>query len=253
MKFLFKDKPLIVLTELATIIGLNEAIILQQLHYFLLKSPMKFEGFTWYKHSFDSWSKQFPFWSHNTIVRAFTRLEKRNYIVSTSKFNSYKTDRRKWYRIDYERLYDEITIQNEYGILPNEMESINQKDVKNEPTLVHSSLRECTLKNKNKEKVKEVMDYLNQKAEKNFKLSVQHEKLIQPLINLGYHFEDFKKVIDLKTVEWKNDAIMTNYLRPSTLFCLNNFLKYHDECEAKLRPKKRKYRPIILDFTAGEN
>ena len=36
-RLLLEDEPLVVLPKLATVIGLNEAIILQQLHYWLEK------------------------------------------------------------------------------------------------------------------------------------------------------------------------------------------------------------------------
>lgn len=37
-------------------------------------------------------------------------------------------------------------------------------------------------------------------------------------MNENFTEEDFKKVIDIKTKEWKNDKTMCKYLRPETLF-----------------------------------
>ena len=41
--------------------------------------------------------------------------------------------------------------------------------------------------------------------------------MIEARFNEGFSVEDFKKVIDVKTQEWK-DSNMEKYLRPETLF-----------------------------------
>ena len=65
----------------------------------------------------------------------------------------------------------------------------------------------------------QITEYLNQKTSKNFKSSSQKtQKFIQARLNEGFSLEDFKKVIDTKTKEWKNDKTMCKYLRPETLF-----------------------------------
>lgn len=64
-----------------------------------------------------------------------------------------------------------------------------------------------------------VIEYLNQKTSKNFKSTSQKtKKLIQARINESFTIEDFYKVIDIKTTEWKNNKEMSRYLRPETLF-----------------------------------
>ena len=65
----------------------------------------------------------------------------------------------------------------------------------------------------------QVIEYLNQKTSKNFKSNSQKtQRLIHARLNEGFSIEDFKKVIDTKTNEWKNDKTMSKYLRPETLF-----------------------------------
>lgn len=74
---------------------------------------------------------------------------------------------------------------------------------------------------------KEIIEYLNAKANKEFKYSsVQTKKLIRARFNEGYKLDDFKKVIDIKTSEWKSDPKMNAYLRPKTLFLPSNFESY---------------------------
>lgn len=65
---------------------------------------------------------------------------------------------------------------------------------------------------------KDVIDYLNLKAGKNFKLVESNKKHINARIKEGFTLDDFKKVIDNKVTEWKNDDKMNQYLRPETLF-----------------------------------
>lgn len=66
---------------------------------------------------------------------------------------------------------------------------------------------------------KEIVNYLNKAADKKYRHSTGKTKtLIRARINEGFTLEDFKKVIDIKTDEWKNDSKMNQYLRPETLF-----------------------------------
>lgn len=65
----------------------------------------------------------------------------------------------------------------------------------------------------------EIINYLNDVADKKYKHSTQKtQKHISARFNDGFSVEDFKKVIDIKTAEWKNDKNMNKYLRPETLF-----------------------------------
>lgn len=72
---------------------------------------------------------------------------------------------------------------------------------------------------------KEIIDYLNEKAGKQFKNVDTHKKLIRARWHEGYTLDDFKQVIDIKVAEWANNADMAKFLQPSTLFG-NKFDKY---------------------------
>ncbi|BBW99042.1 DnaD domain-containing protein [Geobacillus subterraneus] len=119
-KFLLDEKPLIILPSLAKKIGLNEAIILQQLHYWLQESQNIHNGYKWVYNTYEDWQRQFPFWSKNTIIRAIKSLEKKGLIV-TGNYNKLAIDNTKWYRIDYEKLdgMGRPSTQNEQSIYPN--------------------------------------------------------------------------------------------------------------------------------------
>ena len=112
---LFDEAPLLIRPELACRIGLNEAIVLQQIHYWLEnkrksvkekdldKEKTYINGRFWTYDSYAEWQKQFPFWSVRTVERIFTNLENKGILISGT-FNERKTDRTKWYTIDYDAL-----------------------------------------------------------------------------------------------------------------------------------------------------
>ena len=107
-KLLIEEQPLQVQPSLAAALGsADEAIVLQQLHYWLGRTNnVKEDGHKWIYNSMSDWMKQFP-WikSRSRLTRYFDDLEKRGLIV-TGNFNKAKFDKTKWYRIDYDALTD---------------------------------------------------------------------------------------------------------------------------------------------------
>jgi hypothetical protein len=108
-KLLFDSRPLVVPTELACKVGLNEAIVLQQIHYWTVineKAGKNFvDGAYWVYRTVEEWREEFKFWSKCTIVRIIAKLEKAGLLVSDN-HNASKVDRTKWYRINYEKLQE---------------------------------------------------------------------------------------------------------------------------------------------------
>ena len=100
-KLLIPEQPLMILPKLARQIGLNEAIVLQQLHYWLLTSPIEREEKKWVYNSYQDWHDQFPFWSVSTIGRIFRKLEELKLII-TKQFNVEGWNQTKWYTINYQ-------------------------------------------------------------------------------------------------------------------------------------------------------
>lgn len=65
----------------------------------------------------------------------------------------------------------------------------------------------------------EIISYLNEKANTNYRASSSKTKeLIKVRFNEKFTLDDFKRVIDIKTKEWSSDKNMCKYLRPETLF-----------------------------------
>lgn len=110
---LINEPPLQVLPTLAKKIGLNEAIITQQVHYWLQRSKNQRDGFTWVYKTYPEWQEEFPFWSESTIKRTITSLEKQKILIATSKYNKMPMDRTKWYTLCYSALQPQPIGQND--------------------------------------------------------------------------------------------------------------------------------------------
>lgn len=104
-KWLFSKHPVVVDTDLAVATSLNEAVVLQQLNYWLhSKSAKVINNRRWIYNTYANWKKDnFPFWSTRTIRRTFNSLIKKK-IVITGNFNRAGFDKTKWYSIDEDAL-----------------------------------------------------------------------------------------------------------------------------------------------------
>jgi hypothetical protein len=115
-KLLFDSQPLVIDRTLAKVIGLNESILLQQIHYWLeinAKKKINFhKGRYWTYNSAVEWQENdFIFWSVRTIERIIKNLEEIGLLISDN-FNTDRRDRTKWYSIDYDKL---TAIEQEYS------------------------------------------------------------------------------------------------------------------------------------------
>lgn len=105
-KLLIDEPPLQVLPSLAVKIGLGEAIIVQQIHYWIQRTKPLEDGFCWVFNSVREWKKQFPFWSENTIFRHLQSLRDAGILIAEQKAaNSF--DKTLYYRINYEAISGE--------------------------------------------------------------------------------------------------------------------------------------------------
>ena len=102
-KLLIEEPPLQVLPSLAEAIGLQEAIVVQQLHYWTRRSNNTHDGHRWVYNTINDWHDQFPFWSKRTIQRILKRLKANDYII-TAKPHKRRGDTTVWYRLNYEEL-----------------------------------------------------------------------------------------------------------------------------------------------------
>lgn len=65
---------------------------------------------------------------------------------------------------------------------------------------------------------KEILEYLNKVTGKRYRYGKKNNEHIRARWNEGHRVDDFKKVIDIKDEEWRDDPKMAKFRRPSTLF-----------------------------------
>ena len=117
--FELNSKVLVVNLELLEILGgvghLNEALVLQQIDYWLnvsKKEGMNYiNGYYWYYSSvLKMWEKDFKYcFSLKTLKRILITLEEKNYLITFKKFNA------KYYRINYDKINKYFNICSESG------------------------------------------------------------------------------------------------------------------------------------------
>ena len=136
--------------------------------------------------------------SRSTIQRWFHQLESKGYIKRVIKYK----DGTKEIEQRYTYLCDNPMLKNETTPMPkNETDNITD------------------INNTFKKYIVEIVNYLNDVAGKNFKHTTRKtQTLIKARLREGFTVDDFKRVIDNKTKEWKHDPKMSKYLRPETLF-----------------------------------
>jgi uncharacterized phage protein (TIGR02220 family) len=236
-RLLITESPLMIIPSLAAKIGVNEAVVLQQIHYWLGISKHVIEERTWVYNTYEEWQKQLPFWSVSTIKRTIRSLEMMGLLLSNN-WNEMKMDKTKWYSIDYEKVKELEDSILERPSKPIE-ENAPEEEVKNtEGTTVSSSV-------KKEIPYAEIINYLNEITGKNFKPgSIKTREMIHARYREGFTFEEFKRVIDLKTAEWKSDPAWNRFLRPETLF--------GTKFESYLNQQERKKRMSEEDFNFDE-
>ena len=169
--------------------------------------------------------------SRNTVRKFLTLLEKDG-MISMKKSRQTGTT----YKVLNYNVYQGFSEEKKHQTAQRiEHQTAQQKDndLNNE---LHINKNEKNEKNEKKKDIveqeldpipyREIIEYLNQKAGKNFKHSAAgNKKVIKARWNEGYRVDEFKRVIDVKAAEWLNDENMNQYLQPSTLFG-NKFDQY---------------------------
>ena len=154
------------------------------------------KGYCWATNSY--FAKLYEV-SNTTISTWISQLEKHGYITRRLK-------------------YKEGTKEIEYRYISILGEGIQE----NLNTPIQENLKENNTKDLNNTSnipYVEIVTYLNGVAGKQYRHSTRKTKdLIKARWNEGFRLDDFKKVVDIKALEWKNDKKMNQYLRPETLF-----------------------------------
>lgn len=104
---LIDEPPILVYPTLAVILGINQAVIFQQLHFLLgitekAKNHYNFVNDRWWVYnSYAEWkASYFPWLAAGSIKRFFLELEELRLVDSMQSVKT-PSDRRKWYTINY--------------------------------------------------------------------------------------------------------------------------------------------------------
>jgi hypothetical protein len=189
-KLLISESPIMILPSLAVRVGVNEAVLLQQVHYWLVKSSHVKEGRTWIYNTYRDWQEQLPFWSESTIKRAVKSLEEKG-LLMTANWNKSKLDNTKWFSIDYQQL---ATME---GTSPNDDQTSVQLEPANDAHWdgvelnltkpIPESTSETSTEKKNSVPFEPIIDYLNAKTQSNYKAkSKKTQELIVARWNEGF-------------------------------------------------------------------
>lgn len=252
MKLLTNEKTFIVQPSLACAIGVEEALLLQHLHYRLQQQEVLHNGEAWYCQSHANWTKQLPFWNEQKIKRLMLRLEKLGIVHSTDKFNQFYVDRTKWYKIDYDYLQTIIVSYEQQQL------DAQEKIIATMPTTLETKPEARDKKAQQKEQfskqIDQVLNYLNDKAHKRFNIKSQaNRKYVSARLKEGYTVEDCMLVVDEQVKCWGKDLNMEKYLRPMTLFRPANFDSYLSSALVKKEQQTTGPQPFVLNFEEGED
>lgn len=188
--------------------GMTEAVILYNLRFWIEKNKANnkhfHDGRYWTYNSVKAFEELFPYLTYRNIRSAIEKLEKLNVII-TGNFNQSSYDRTRWFA-----LFDLPILTN--GIV-TEGKTVNTDIKQIEPL-------------SSKPDLISVLQYLNEKTNRDFQPVPANLKLIEARLKEGGTVEKCKQVIDAKVAEWINDKKMVEYLRPSTLFNATNFAQY---------------------------
>ena len=260
MSLLMPSRPIVINPDLAYSIGLNEAIALQQVNYWLKEttSGLERDGVRWIYNTTEQWLEQFPFWSESTLKRTFTRLKNLG-VLKVEQLNKSQRDMTNYYTINYEsELLDEVKVtksksskctlpsgQNE----PMEEVKVKCSNGSKRTALIRSNctdvLTENTTENttdiKNPicpvasqpdgevlitDQAKQVLTHLNQVTSSRYQVSTTSLQNIRARIGEGYTVEELSLVVDYCNAKWSEDLTMAAYLRPQTLFQPSKFPGY---------------------------
>ena len=278
MSLLMPSRPIVINPDLAYSIGLNEAIALQQVNYWLKEtnSGLERDGVRWIYNTNEQWLEQFPFWSESTLKRTFTRLKTLG-VLKIEQLNKSQRDMTNYYTINYEsELLDEVKVtesksskctrpsgQNELMEEVKVERSIGSKRTavirSKWPDVLTENTTESTTENKNPscpvasqpdpevtitDNAILVLTHLNQVSGSRYQKSKTSLENIRARLREGYSVHELQLVIDLKHEHWKGNDDQYQYMRPETLFGPKKFEGYLQSAtrwEGKGRPKRQEW------------
>ncbi|EDA4830139.1 transcriptional regulator [Salmonella enterica] len=265
MSLLMTSRPIVINPDLAYSIGLNEAIALQQINYWLqeTKSGMESDGVRWIYNTTEQWLEQFPFWSESTLKRTFTRLKTLG-VLKIEQLNKSQRDMTNFYTINYEsELLDEVKVTESKrskctvpsghndtmdkvkvtrSIRSKRTDVIRSKCTDDPTENTTENTTESTTEITGKDSCPVagqpdpevvitdqailVLSHLNKISGSRYQKSKTSLENIRARLREGYSVADLQLVIDLKHEHWHENDEQYQYMRPETLFGPRKFESY---------------------------
>lgn len=213
-------------TEIAKKYGINIAILLNHLNFWILKNKANdkhfYNGTYWTYNSIKAFHDLFPYLSERQITNALNKMIELG-LIKKGNFNTNSYDRTCWYALTNLG----VSIMQNCQMEDAKMSNRNVENVEPIPVNIpYNKPDNIYISEEEKNTVTQVILYLNKKANKNYKVEAKcHRTPIQARLRDGYTISDFKKVIDTKVEDWLNTDF-NEYLVPETLFRPSNMEKY---------------------------
>lgn len=253
MSLLLKVKPLVISPMLAERIGLNEAIVLQQICYWLedTNSGVEHEGKRWVYNTIEEWNEQFPFWSSDTVKRALTSLRKHG-LIEVEQLNKKQHDRTNFYSINHASplLSDEgklhsskrASCTNRAGQAASiEKGSLHSSIGATCPVLTENTTESTTEITTNpscqvamqpdhapdaNQAAFTVLEHLVRASGLRFQKSKSSLGPIRGRLSEDFTVDELILTVDYSIAKWGEDTKMREYVRPETIFRQGKFPGY---------------------------
>ncbi|CAK1923495.1 conserved hypothetical protein [Vibrio crassostreae] len=250
---LFIDRPLVVNPLLAVEIGLNEAVVLQQIKYWVERTQHRAFGRGWVYKTVNDWGKEFPFWSNGTIRRTIKSLSDSG-LIETRKLHGHfyneSSNQTLWYSLSPVKTpCDQNELMGKKEEIPcdqnEQMDVINlskctcdQIDQLSTETTTEITPETTSPKSPKGEKVdlnsKLIISYLNESKEKLASELGQSKprgarsiksnlRKISSRLKDGYTIDDCKLVIDYLHQRWGHEQSMNEYFVLGSVFVASKF------------------------------
>ena len=246
LNIFYNIEPKVINTELACAIGLNEAIVLQQLHYWIEKNKATGsnyrDGHYWTYGTIQGYrDRDFRFWSFNTVKRTITRLLELGFLIKGN-YNKKKMDHTGWYTIDYAAINEWLNENNA------EQKQLKQNTSDEQPNMSQPSSPCCPIPSAHNELI-EQPKVSHSESPIWATPSAQSEPLEQ--LNLGYAIPENKQEINHKRLTNKTNTqksaptagvcdseIVTGEVVDACELLFDEFWKLYPRKESKQQAKK---------------
>lgn len=242
LDLLYETRPLIVNPQLAVEIGLNEALILQQIKYWHERATYRYDGEPWFYKTNEDWEAEFPFFSDRTIRRGLKSLGDLGAIKTRRDLDSKVLNKRGstlWYalNLDVDKLasskfeVDKMASSDLDRLASSDLAKMATSSIQRLDTETTTETTTPIVPNGDKPEV-EILNHLNAKRKALFDSLGFRSKTINAIAsNLkpikarlrNYTADEIKTVIDHLIVSWGNDAGMRQYLTPASIFRSSKF------------------------------